>query len=75
MASKTATLNKQLAPLPELKSMWDDSADIPCGTLGMIYQCWTVKGLAREVFNKIADDIKFILESNADELKTAGQGL
>lgn len=74
MASKTAILTKQLTPLPGLKSMWEDSQDMPCGTLGTFYECWTVKGLAREVFHNIADGIKLILESSADELEEARQG-
>ncbi len=74
MASITTTLTKQLTPLSGQKSMWEDSIDMPCGTLGTIYQCWTTKGLAREVFNKITDGIRILLELSAEELKTATQG-
>ena len=52
--------------MPE--SDWQHSIDKPCGLLKNRYKCWTAKGPAREIFEKIAESIKTVLESRSDDL-------
>ncbi len=68
MTSMTETTTSLPTPSCMPESEWQDSIDKPCGLLGKLYRCWTAKGPAREMFEKIAGPITTVLESRSDDL-------
>lgn len=68
MTSMTETIASLPPSSCKPESDWQDSIDKPCGLLGKFYRCWTAKGPAREIFEKIAGPVKTVLEARSDDL-------
>ena len=68
MTSMTQTVTSLPSSTFMSESEWQDSIDQPCGLLKNCYRCWTAKGPAREIFERIAEPIRTVLESRSDDL-------